>query len=72
MTLTNFSPLLQPPPVSSATAAATAATDNLSSKAKADSFSKASYEPGAAKPEIKSRLVPNTKFDKNIEGMNMV
>ena len=57
--------------MAAATASATA-TDNLSSKAKSDGISKASYEPGATKPEMKSRLVPNTKFDKNTEGVGIV
>ena len=57
--------------MAAATASATA-TDNLSSKAKSDGISKASYEPGATKPEMKSRLVPNIKLDKNTEGVGIV
>ena len=63
---------LQPPPVPSSAAAAAAAavsataTDNLTSNAKAESISKASYEPETAK--IKSGLLTKTKLDKNTRG----
>ena len=57
--------------MAAATASATA-TGNLSSKAKTDNLSKASYEPGNTKLKIKSELIPNTKFDKNTEGVGMV
>ena len=63
---------LQPPPVPSSAAAAAAAvsataTDNLTSKAKAESISKASYESETTK--IKSGLLAKTKLDKNTGGM---
>ena len=61
---------LQPPLVPSSVAAAAVsatATDNLTSKTKAESISKSSYESETTK--IKSGLLAKTKLDKNTGGM---
>ena len=72
LTVALLSPSLQPLPLSLAAAATDASTDDLSSKAKADSTSKdyTRFRLGATESKKNSALLPKAKFDKNTDSKN--